>query len=193
MRHGEVDANRERRWHGSTNSKLNQNGQRQAAQLACYFAKCVDGIEVVYTSPLDRARSTAEQLSTSLNVPLVHHDALVEFGIGEFEGALYEDLAGKHDFFRQVSEDFTYAPPGGESVRDVSSRMFKAIDEIARKHKGGTLVLVGHGAAMGIVLSVILEGKPFPFHQYHMSNTGFSAILVNDHYELDFFNCSAHL
>ncbi len=71
--------------------------------------------------------------------------------------------------------------------------MISAFNEIRQKHAGEKVALVSHGAAMAIALSDLLKGSPFPFFDYHMSNTGVSQLVWGDSVALASFNDTAHL
>jgi probable phosphoglycerate mutase len=193
IRHGQIAANIDRRWHGSTDSALNSLGEKQASCLGAYLKQQHHGISAVYTSPLQRTYRTAELLGQQINVEPTPVDALVEFGIGELENTPFDDLRNKIGFFREIEADIHYAPSGGESVYQVMLRMVDAIESLASHHRGDQIAVVSHGAAIGIALAQMLDGSPYPFYQYHMDNTGLSRFLFTDTLELIDFNRVDHL
>ena len=73
-RHGETDWNVERRIQGNTDIPLNENGIRQANSLASYLERQVVGkggtFTHIFTSPLERAKETAEIVGNRLHVPV---------------------------------------------------------------------------------------------------------------------------
>lgn len=193
IRHGEIDANVKRLWHGTTDSELNHLGQRQAAALGENVHGKYSNITKVYSSPLKRTLNTAEAVSSGLKqVPELCPD-LIEYGIGEFEGTSYSDLQDVHGFFAKIAESQDFALPGGESVNGVSQRMNRAFKDLVAKHSGERIALVGHGAAFGILLATLLDGKPFPFFERHLSNTGIAHLRVADSIELLSFDDTGHL
>ena len=73
------------------------------------------------------------------------------------------------------------------------TRMLAAIADIREAHAGEEVAVVGHGAAMAIALAGLMDGKPFPFFQYHTSNTGLSKLVLGGDPRLDFFDRTDHL
>ncbi|MCB1644577.1 MAG: histidine phosphatase family protein [Pseudomonadales bacterium] len=193
VRHGEIDANVQRLWFGSTDGELNARGVLQASRLGPYFQNQYPEISVIYSSPLKRTFKTAESLGAPFGIVPVAHEGLREYGIGEWEGEPYEKLAAERRFFERLTENPGFAPPGGESVHDVRDRMIAALTEIRDRHHGEDVAIVSHGAAMAIALAHLLSGKCYPFHDYHMSNTGISHLHWHDEPVLQVFDDIGHL
>ncbi len=193
IRHGQIEANVDRRWHGSTDSHLNALGRRQAESMAEFVTSAHPEISTVYCSPMQRTRDTAAPLAASLGVDLIPEDRLREYGIGILEGTAYEDLDHVHGFFKKISVSQDYAPAGGESPNQVCLRIVQALEHLRARHSGESIAVVSHGAAMGIALTHLLENRVFPFHDYHMENTGYSKLVWDAEPSLEFFNRSDHL
>ncbi|MBI3516578.1 MAG: histidine phosphatase family protein [Proteobacteria bacterium] len=86
LRHGETDWNREHRAQGHNDIPLNATGLAQAEAAQLPLARC--DIATICTSPLQRARATAEIVNQTLRRPLVVVDALKECGYGVVEGSV---------------------------------------------------------------------------------------------------------
>lgn len=193
IRHGEIDANVDRHWHGSTDSELNENGRRQAEQMASHVADNHPEISAIYCSPLLRTLHTALPLAKRLNLDLEPEDDLREYSIGHLEGTPYEVLKDEHRFFDSIAFSQDYAPEGGESPNQVCSRVVAVLMRRRQRHQGQSIAVVSHGAAMGIAMTHLLENRVFPFHNYHMVNTGYSKLVLSSEPRLEFFNMSEHL
>jgi broad specificity phosphatase PhoE len=193
VRHGEIDANVQGLWYGTTDSELNQTGVRQATALGRKIHNKYPNITKVYSSPLKRTVSTAEAVADGLQQTPERCPDLIEFGMGEFEGTSHEELHKVHDFFTHIANSQDYAMPGGESVNDVGRRMKRAFERVVADHTEERIVLVGHGAAFGILLATLLDGKPFPFNKHHLSNTGIAHLRVGESVELVGFDDTEHL
>jgi probable phosphoglycerate mutase len=193
MRHGEIDANVSKRWHGSTDGPLTPRGIEQARRVAEHLARTRPDVASVHTSPLQRARDTAAPIAAALGVPVVLAPGLVEYGIGVLEGETYADLVATHRFFEQSAADLDWAPPGGESLRAVGARVVAAWRTIAVTHAGGEIVVVSHGAAIGIGLAVLLKDDPRAWSSYHLRNTSVTEIVLEPAARLLAFDLVEHL
>ena len=193
IRHGEIDANVEKKWHGSTDSPLNNNGLGQATRMADYFSLNIPNISRIYSSPLKRTLKTAEALAERVDVPLEHEHDFREFSIGRLEGLAYDVLAAEHRLFEYMADDHHYAVEGGESLIDVRDRFLAALSRLKQLHRGEEVAIVSHGAAVAILLAHFFEPAPYPFHDYHMDNTGISKLVWGDEPLLEVFNLSEHV
>jgi len=193
VRHGQIDANVERRWFGSTDSNLNAKGQQQADRLTSLFQKQYPAITASYSSPLKRTMSTAKGLTGEFFGPAKAHPGLREYAIGELEGIHFDALHAGHRFFDKIAADADYAPSGGESVNQVRDRMVDTLEELRLRHIGEEIAVISHGAAMAIALATLLKGSALPFNDYHMDNTGVSKLVLGKTPKLVFFNRVTHL
>lgn len=193
VRHGEIDANVSKRWHGSTDGPLTLRGIEQARRVAEHLARTRPDVTAVHTSPLRRARDTAVPIAAALAVPVVVTPGLAEYGIGVLEGETYADLAATHRFFEQSVADVDWAPPGGESLGAVGARVVAAWRAIRAAHAGGEIVVVSHGAAIGIGLAVLLRDDPRAWSSYHLRNTSVTEIVLEPAPRLLAFDLVEHL
>ena len=176
VRHGQIAANVDRRWHGSTDEDLTELGREQALRLANHLARMHANAVAVYTSPAKRARDTAEPIAQALRVPLVLEPGLAEYGIGVLENKSYADLVERHRFFEQADADLAWAPSGGESLGDVGERVIAAWRTIAHGHPGKAVVVVSHGAAIGAGLAALLHDDPRGWPRYHVRNASVTEV-----------------
>ncbi|MEM1230485.1 MAG: histidine phosphatase family protein [Pseudomonadota bacterium] len=122
-----------------------------------------------------------------------HHD-LREYGIGDWEGMSFADLARDYQFIERACEDLDYAAPGGESLRQVSQRYAAALREIDAHHSEREDVLVvGHGAAFAVALATLINDAPQKWRDYGIDNCGLSELTLGEWPELVSFNHTSHL
>lgn len=194
LRHGQIRANVQGLWHGSTDSKLNWRGRRQARRTARHLAAEYPDISTIYTSPLHRCRRTAAAAAEQLGIDVVVHNELREYGIGEWEGMPFRRLASDYNFVRQAVTDLNFAPPGGETLRQVSDRVVDAIEDIHCRHETDTKVLiVSHGAAMAVALGSILNRDPARWTDYHFANCSLTELVLLPSPYVNYFNSTRHL
>ncbi|MEQ8483545.1 MAG: histidine phosphatase family protein [Pseudomonadales bacterium] len=194
LRHAQIRANRQGRWHGSTDSALTWYGRRQVRRTARHIAVAHAPVTAVYTSPLARARSTAERIARGLGVPVDIHPDLREYAIGEWEGMRFSELAAQHRFVDVATRDLDFAPPGGETLRQVAERMVAAIRTIHDRHGDDDRVLVvGHGASMAVALGAFIDGDPARWVDYHFANCSLTELMLSPAPYVNFFNNTQHL
>jgi broad specificity phosphatase PhoE len=143
LRHGEASGNRELRYLGASDVALTERGRAQALRLA--QAALRYRLDAIYTSPLIRARTTAEALAAAAAVPLQLCVELREQDFGAWElRTRAEVLAAEPGLLAAWEAGDEIAPPGGESLNAVRARVVACADDLARRHPGQTLALVSH-------------------------------------------------
>lgn len=193
LRHGQIKANRQRRWHGSTDSPLTIKGRVQA-NLTSRALRQRPTVEAVYTSPLQRCRHTGSLASAHLPHESKVVDGLAEMSIGDWEGKKFTQLYTQHRLLERCNEDFDWRPPNGESLGDVAERMATSLRQIAQVHNdGGTVLVVSHGAAMAIALATLLDNDPGKWGNYHFRNCSLTELSFDDEPSLGRFNDCSHL
>ena len=144
LRHGETALSAERRFAGRGDIPLTEEGLRQAAAAAEWLA-ARGGIDVIVTSPLQRARQTAEAVAMATGAPLEVEDGLAETDFGKWEGMTFAEVSQRWpDEASAWIGSADVAPPGGESFADVIDRVNAALDRLLAEHEFRTLVLVSH-------------------------------------------------
>jgi broad specificity phosphatase PhoE len=157
IRHGETDWNVEGRYQGQADPPLNAQGIAQAHHLAGELYGV--GLDVLYASPLLRARQTARVLAEALGLPLHFEPRLMEIHLGDWQDRLPADIAARYpDLFRRwQSGPWAVTPPGGESLAQVQERVYAAADEILARRQGRCVGLVIHHIPI-ILLKVRYQG-----------------------------------
>jgi len=153
IRHGQTDWNLAERMQGRSDIPLNETGREQALVAASALAG--ERWDAVVSSPLVRARETAEILASSLGIPLGgSYDELVEQDFGVAEGALVSELAT-----RWPLRDFADKEPDHE----VGPRGIRALDRIAADHGPARVLAVAHGTLIRHTLATISGHEPRRF------------------------------
>jgi broad specificity phosphatase PhoE len=141
VRHGESTGNAEGRLLGRIDSPLTGRGLEQARTLAA----TVTGATRLISSPLLRARDTADALGTGL--PVEVDERWVEIDYGEFDGQKLRDIPS--EVWLRWRSDPTFTPPGGESLAAAGVRVRGACEELFADPDGAargesTVVVVSH-------------------------------------------------
>ncbi|MDD3487532.1 MAG: histidine phosphatase family protein [Candidatus Moranbacteria bacterium] len=145
MRHGETDFNKKGRYLSRTDEPLNAIGIDQAKKLA---EKTSDlGIEIIYCSPLKRANETAEFIKTYHGCEVVIDKHFIERSIGVYEGLTKEEAKNKYPnlYAKNITRIFNDAPPDGETINEVTKRVFIGLNEIKNQNKFSNILILTHG------------------------------------------------
>jgi len=192
LRHGQILANKEGRWHGSTDSPLTIKGRWQAFLTGRFLAKTVS-LDAVYTSPLQRCRHTGALASKSYKGVTAVVDGLAEMSIGQWEDMEFTKLNAEHRLIERFNTDLDWAPPEGESLGTVALRMQESLLQIADNHGADeTVLVVSHGAAMAVALGQLLHQDPREWMQYRFDNCSLTEIRLGDNPSLEKFNDCSH-
>jgi broad specificity phosphatase PhoE len=134
VRHGRTEANAGRRLLGRLDLPLDDLGTAQAAALVA----AVGPVDQVVSSPLLRTRQTA----AGFDAPVSIDERLVELDYGEYDGLPLDEVPAS--MWSGMRGDPGYAPPGGESLTALHTRVEEALDELSDLARQETVVLVTH-------------------------------------------------
>jgi probable phosphoglycerate mutase len=140
---------------------LDENGRRQAEGLAQRMADLP--VAAIYSSPLERARETAEPLARQKGLEIVIEPAFGEVNFGDWQGHDFPEL--EHDpLWRRFNVFRSGTPaPGGESMLETQARITRRLFALAPKHVGETVAIFSHADAIKAALFCML-GIPLDFH-----------------------------
>lgn len=164
VRHGETDWNKELRIQGQTDIPLNEAGRMLAEKTAAGLSDIQ--FDRAYTSPLSRARETAEIILKGKTVELIEEPLITEMNFGIYEGKRTD--VSKGEIPEEFGCFFEYpgkyeVPPKGESFERVKERMQEFLTELSQTETNQTVLIVTHGAALAGMLNVI---KREPLEKY---------------------------
>jgi alpha-ribazole phosphatase len=145
VRHGETVWNQEQRYQGQTNVELSDFGRRQAQAVRDRLAE--ERIDVVYASDLGRAAETADIIVAGRELRPVLLSNLREASFGEWEGLTHTEIVARYPGLmeRRETDLADTAPPEGESLRQLQSRIVETIHSLAQRHRGQTVLIATHG------------------------------------------------
>ncbi|HUC09325.1 MAG TPA: histidine phosphatase family protein [Stellaceae bacterium] len=146
FRHGETDWNREGRLQGQTDIPLNAAGFAQAEALAERLR--AHRLDVVVSSDLARALTTARIVAEALRLPLMTDYGLRETSVGQAEGLLWEEAKARFgaDLSERWYRDNNVAFPGGETGHATLTRGLAALQRFALSYPYRRIAVSTHGA-----------------------------------------------
>ena len=163
IRHGQTPWNARKCLQGRSDVDLNENG----IYLAELTGKALRDVtfDMAFTSPLIRAKHTAQCILAGREVPIIEDERLIEISFGIYEGCCYAEE--NRQVPQQWIENFFHAPqdyvaaPGGESLDAVEKRPRDFMEDIcSRKELQDKTILVStHGCALRGLLNSIRESN----------------------------------
>jgi alpha-ribazole phosphatase len=155
VRHGTTTLHQEDRFWGSTDIPLSNTGIRQAEKLCKRLAK--EKISAVYTSPLSRARTTAEIIASGHHLNAITCDELRECNFGYIEGLTFEEIKRLHPALAEELINWkTVAFPGGESLDELNGRLLSFLKRLEEHKPKETVLIVAHGGPLRLIVCNLL-------------------------------------
>lgn len=136
VRHGETEANAAGHLLGRRDVALTDRGREQASRIAAALGSL--DVAAVVSSPLRRARETAE----ALGLPVEIDDRWIELDYGDFEGRPINEV--RADEWERWRADLEFAPPAGESLAALGRRVRAACDDLAQTARERDVVVFTH-------------------------------------------------
>ena len=169
LRHGETPLSVERRFAGRGDIPLTETGKLQAKAAAQRLAAARGGVDLIVTSPLQRARLTAEAVAAATGAPIQVDDGWIETDFGEWEGLSYAEAMDRWpDEVTAWMKDTAKAPPRGESFAAAGRRVLAALGRLLARAEPGRVVVVSHVTPMKTVLRHALLAPPPALRRMHL-------------------------
>jgi broad specificity phosphatase PhoE/ribonuclease HI len=196
LRHGETQHTVEKRFSGGRfDPELSEQGLRQADVTARFLARR-GGVDAVITSPLRRARATADRVAEDLRLPVYVDDRLRECDFGEWDGLTFDEVQQRWpEETAAWLASTAVAPPGGESFDQVAERVRAALSHLLERFAGRTLLVVAHVTSIKTIVRFALDAPSHSINRMHLAPASLTTV---QYYEdgncaLYAFNDSAHL
>ncbi|MFZ1768813.1 MAG: histidine phosphatase family protein [Caldilinea sp.] len=179
VRHGETTANHEQRWYGALDAPLTARGELQVRLTGERFGarQTMAPADIIYVSPLPRARRTAAAIAEAIGVEPIIDDGLREFSIGDWEGRTYRDLIDNENLWGRWAQDPTFAPPNGESPATLGKRAVEAVQRLAEQHPDQRIIIVTHGGIIGCLLDSWFGGRTGDWVRWDAHNCAVSELV----------------
>lgn len=180
-RHGRTSWNAEHRFQGQSDIPLDAVGEEQARRAAAVLAGLAPNL--IISSDLTRAATTAAALSDLVKVPVRTDERLRETFAGQWQGLTRDEikaLAGDDLLAWSTGSDLR--PGGGEKRTEVAARVVEAIEAaLLGVPNDGVLVVATHGGAARAAIGQLLE---LPVEHWAtlgvLTNCAWSVLLENE-------------
>lgn len=162
-RHGQTLWNVERKMCGVTDVELTETGLEQARRLAQQAEG--KGIGLILSSPLKRARTTAQIVADRLGLEVQVDSRLLERNYGVFEGTRWDDP----DFAASKGQ-FACRFPQGESILDLTARVYSLLDQLKQRHLSQNALIVAHNGVCRAINSYFISSTNQEFFDFSQEN-----------------------
>ena len=194
VRHARSFWNAAGRIQGQVDIDLDDTGLQQAERIADRLID--EPIVAIYSSPLQRAKATAELIAAKFNLPISLDARLMEYNFGVVSGLTWDDVVENHPELAQRWLEDPWAVPveGSEGRVNFAARVTSAMQDIATRHPDRQVAVVAHGGTFGVYLAAMLGLDLNQRHPFHFGNTSLSLVEVNDSvFHIHYLNCLCHL
>jgi len=170
LRHGQTDWNINFLLQGVTDIPMNQTGIEQV-ELAAKAIRAEDW-DVVLTSPLSRARQTAEIIASQHGyTEIIEQELLIERSFGEAEGLSHEQWRAKYSNLDVI--------PGGESRTQLAERSRLLLETISQELAGKRVLAISHGALIRTLIA-IASNNELPRDGERLGNASLNVVKHSD-------------
>jgi len=202
IRHGESEANK-KGVHNTPEVKLTKDGVRQARAIAKRLKNM--GIDFIYSSPLTRARQTAEAVSKSLGLPIEFWENIAEVKTPSINRGKSESNKDAMKIESEIAKNYSkgkWKHSDEETFNEIRARAQGVLDHILKKHGNQNVLCVSHASFIKMItLVAIVDAHLTPnvylrFREHSRNNN--SGVTILEHTQksswvLDTWNDTNHL
>jgi broad specificity phosphatase PhoE len=176
LRHPETTWNLAQRYQGRLESPLSAEGSLQARLVARAFSGA--GLDVVYSSPLQRALCLAREIAEAADAPLHIDQRLTEIGQGAWEGLHLAEIQRRYPELYEawyIRPD-TVQMPGGETLHDVKGRALSVLATLFKRHSSGHVAVVTHSVIIQVLVACSLSLELRHIHRIRVHNCSITTL-----------------
>ncbi len=185
VRHGESQANVANQFSNQNHEQhpLTDKGRAQV-QVRAESLRAVKYSEI-YSSPMLRARQTAEILNAAHGLEIQFTPALLEHDAGDFEGRADQEAWDEYSKLFEtwiLKRDLDARTPNGESFNDMRARFIPFFSDLAQKYAdtNANLLLVGHAGIFHTMLPLVLANVGYAFGAQHLLRNAGLVVAAQD-------------
>jgi len=181
LRHGQAKNNTERILAGRTEGvPLTDTGIKQSENTAQLLEHM--NISAIYSSPIERAKHTAEIVGKHNSLDVRIDDRLNELDMGKFTGMPYDEIFKSHGnvFMKFYNGELEIAHNGVETFSQVKKRILGIVDHIIEKHLDENIVLVTHMDPIKAMLSTVVDLSPTNLYELIIANASLNIFREKD-------------
>ena len=181
LRHAQAENNTKRILAGRTEGvPLTKTGIEQAERIAKYLAS-ID-ISAIYSSPIERAKHTAEIVAESCSLDVALDERLTEIDMGKFTRMNYDDMFAKYGniFLKFYENDPVISEHEVETFPNVQKRVLDLVDHVLKKHNNENVILVTHMDPIKSMLAKVMNLVPETLFELIIANASLTIVKEQD-------------
>ena len=181
LRHAQAENNTKRILAGRTEGvPLTKTGIEQAERIAKYLAS-ID-ISAIYSSPIERAKHTAEIVAESCSLDVALDERLTEIDMGKFTRMNYDDMFAKYGniFLKFYEIDPVISEHEVETFPNVQKRVLDLVDHVLKKHNNENVILVTHMDPIKSMLAKVMNLAPETLFELIIANAPLTIVKEQD-------------
>ena len=181
LRHAQAENNTKRILAGRTEGvPLTKTGIEQAERIAKYLAS-ID-ISAIYSSPIERAKHTAEIVAESCSLDVALDERLTEIDMGKFTRMNYDDMFAKYGniFLKFYENDPVISEHEVETFPNVQKRVLDLVDHVLKKHNNENVILVTHMDPIKSMLAKVMNLAPETLFELIIANASLTIVKEQD-------------
>ena len=195
IRHGQTEWNKKDVFRGRNDIPLDESGRKQAMLTARKLAGMGLQVKAVYSSPLARAKETAEEIAKVFGLQVIPKEGLIEFDCGQWEGHCIEEVKKKYSqlYSQWLNDPQGLIIPDAENLQQVTLRVQAEVKGILAQARGDT-VIVTHKVINKIVIGCLMGWDQDHFWKLEQDLGGINIIDIDSgHAVVEMLNHTTHL
>jgi len=181
LRHGQAENNTKKILAGrSPGVNLTTTGIQQAEETG----KMLESLNIskIYSSPIDRAKQTAEIVGKHCGLDITSDQRLIELDMGKFTKMPYDEIFARHGnvFLKFYEGSDEVSENGVETFAAVQKRIFDMVDFVVNNHKNENVVLVTHMDPIKAMIGNVLSLKPEILFELIIANASLNIFKNHD-------------
>ena len=181
LRHGQAKNNTERILAGRTEGvPLTDTGIEQAEHTSQLVEHM--NISAIYSSPIERAKHTAEIAGKHNSLDVTIDDRLIELDMGKFTNMPYDEIFTSHGnvFMKFYNGELEIAHNGVETFPDVKKRVLGIVEHVLEKHPDENVLLVTHMDPIKAMLSTIIDLSSTNLYELVIANASLNIFVERE-------------
>jgi len=186
VRHGQSIMNRMHVFAGRNNTELTLDGYKQIKKTSKFVKKRYSS-NVIFSSPLKRAISTANIIQSKFKCPIKTDDRLIETDFGKWEGKSPNELSKTKEWELYSNDPFHFTFPNGESPQDVKKRILDFKKEFLDDQSWESAVIVSHYTPLVFYILDVFKNSNCTRAAFKLTHGGISVIEYKD--SIEYIRC----